>query len=211
MKKTFVLITATIFSTSLSFAQTKKTTVPAKPAKPVINELELKVEVDKEPAIFERELEITDCKDDFEIEKVKAVMSIVGEDIVESNSEKPTSVAPKNREVEIINVAFVDDTPRYKGGDSEMYKWLSSNIQYPPEAVENGITGKVIVSFVVEKDGQITNVHVVRSKHPALDEEAVRVVSNMPNWEPALINGEAVRVEYNLPISFNLKVSEPVE
>ena len=209
MKKSFVLITAAIFSTSLSFAQTKKTPVPTPPAKPVITELELKVEVDKEKEIILKEHEVLEEVDNLLMEKIEAVRAI-REDIVEpasgpATSEKPTTAAPKPKEEETFNMALVDQKPHFVGGESEMYKWLSANIMYPPEALERGATGKIIVSFVIEKDGKITNVKLVRGKDPDLDKEAVRIVKKMPKWEPALNRGVPVRCEYTLPITFNLK------
>lgn len=208
MKKSFVLIAASIFATSLSFAQTKKTTVPTPPAKPVITELELKVEVDKEKEIILKEHEVLEEVDNLLMEKTQAIMMIC-EDIVEptsgpATSEKPTAGLPKNKGEEIFNVIDVDQKPHFVGGESEMYKWLSANIMYPPEALERGATGKIIVSFVIEKDGRITNARIVRGKDPSLDKEALRIVKKMPNWEPALHRGVPVRCEYTLPITFNL-------
>jgi protein TonB len=78
-------------------------------------------------------------------------------------------------------------------------------MNYPAAAAEEGVSGKVTVQFIVEKDGSITNVHVVRGKHPALDAEAKRVVSKMPKWTPGRNNGQPVRVTYNLPVNFQLK------
>ena len=115
---------------------------------------------------------------------------------------KPEPVVPK--EEGPVNMAMVEQKPSFPGGDSEMYKWLGSNINYPPAAAEEGVSGKVTVQFVVEKDGSITGVKVVRGKHPALDAEAVRVIKKMPKWTPGRNNGAPVRVIYMLPVTFKL-------
>ena len=99
----------------------------------------------------------------------------------------------------------VEIEPSFVGGPGELFKWIAMHIVYPLEAAEAGIQGKVIVSFVVEKDGSLSNVRVIRSRHPALDREAVRVVKNMPKWIPGQNNGVPVRVTYNVPITFKLQ------
>ena len=86
-----------------------------------------------------------------------------------------------------------------------MFKYLQNNINYPPQATIAHIEGRVIVAFIVEKDGSLADIHVRRSIHPSLDEEAVRVVSAMPNWIPGEEDGNPVRVKYVLPITFRLK------
>ena len=98
----------------------------------------------------------------------------------------------------------VDEMPQFPGGMPAMMQYLSSNIRYPEDAREAGTQGRVIVSFVVEKDGSISNAKVVKPTYSSLDEEALRVVSAMPNWTPGKQNGEAVRVKYSVPVSFRL-------
>lgn len=119
--------------------------------------------------------------------------------------EVETKEVQKNLSDEPINMAMVEQKPSFPGGDSEMYRWLGNNINFPPAAAEEGVSGKVTVQFVIEKDGSITNVKVVRGKHPALDAEAVRVVKKMPKWSPAKNNGATVRVTYMLPVTFKLQ------
>ena len=99
----------------------------------------------------------------------------------------------------------MEQPPSFPGGNAALMSWLSSNIHYPPVAEENGIQGRVVVSFVVEPDGSITNVQVVRGVDPSLDKEAVRVTKAMPKWQPGKQNGQAVRVKYNLPVTFKLQ------
>ena len=99
----------------------------------------------------------------------------------------------------------VEEMPQYPGGMQAMLSFLQENITYPKDAQEKKISGRVLVTFVVEKDGSISNVETVKSVFPSLDEEAVRIVKAMPNWKPGKQNGKVVRVKYTLPISFSLK------
>lgn len=113
--------------------------------------------------------------------------------------------APKVEEEQPMNIAMVEQKPEFNGGEAAMYKWLSDNIVYPSAASEEGVQGRVVVEFVVGKDGSITNVRVVRPRHPALDKEALRVVKAMPKWVPGRNNGQPVKVTYTLPVTFRLQ------
>ncbi|MBQ6062675.1 MAG: energy transducer TonB [Prevotella sp.] len=108
---------------------------------------------------------------------------------------------------EVANKVFdvVEQMPSFPGGNEALMKFLSDNVKYPVVAQENGVQGRVVVSFVVEKDGSITDVKIVRSVDPSLDKEAARVVKSMPHWIPGRQNGAAVRVKYNVPVSFRLQ------
>ena len=97
-----------------------------------------------------------------------------------------------------------DQMPMYPGGMQELMKYLQKNIQYPQDAKEKGIHGRVIVQFIVEKDGSIKDTKVVRSIAPSLDNEALRVINTMPKWEPGKHKGEAVSVKYTVPVAFKL-------
>ncbi len=110
---------------------------------------------------------------------------------------------PKEEETKVFDV--VEQMPSFPGGQSALFQWLSSNIKYPVVAEENGVQGRVIVTFVVERDGSITDVKVVKSVDPSLDKEAVRVTKSMPKWIPGKQNGSAVRVKYTLPVTFRLQ------
>lgn len=99
----------------------------------------------------------------------------------------------------------VEEMPSFPGGDAECMKFLSKNIKYPTIAQENGIQGRVILQFVVNKDGSIVDVTVARSVDPYLDKEAVRVVNMMPKWTPGKQRGKPVRVKYTLPVMFRLQ------
>lgn len=98
-----------------------------------------------------------------------------------------------------------DQDPSFPGGDLACMEWLRDNIKYPAEAIEKGIEGRVIVTFVVTKDGKITNAEVVRSSDPLLNEEALRVLHSMPDWIPAKRNGQNVDLQYTLPLTFRLQ------
>ncbi len=115
-------------------------------------------------------------------------------------------VAPRVVEEE-DNVVFqvVETMPSFPGGDMAMMKYMGENIKYPVIAQENGIQGRVICQFVVNKDGSIVDVEVVRSVDPSLDKEAVRMIKSMPKWSPGKQRGKAVRVKYTLPVNFRLQ------
>ena len=98
----------------------------------------------------------------------------------------------------------VEEMPQYLGGPQALFKFLGENVQYPAEAEKAGIQGRVIATFVVEKDGSISQPTIVKSVDPLLDAEAIRVISAMPNWIPGKQNGKEVRVKYTVPLSFNL-------
>ena len=112
-------------------------------------------------------------------------------------------VKPKEEENKVFDV--VEQMPSYPGGMGALMQYLSSNIKYPVIAEENGIQGRVICTFVVERDGSITDVRIAKSVDPSLDKEAMRVVSKMPRWIPGKQNGSAVRVKYTLPVTFRLQ------
>ena len=116
----------------------------------------------------------------------------------------PPPPAPKP---EVSNKVFdvVEEMPSFPGGQAALMSFLSSNIKYPVVAQENGVQGRVIVGFVVERDGSITDVKVMRSVDPSLDREAQRVVKAMPRWKPGKQNGSAVRVKYTVPVTFRLQ------
>jgi len=163
--------------------QTQRNEPPPPPPPPqqttVIEVVEDDVEVD--------DIEIdAETDDDEEIEE---------QAIVEEEPEE-------EKEDEIF--VFVEDQPTFPGGDEARIKYLQENVHYPEMAKESGIQGTVYVTFVVEKDGRITNVKVLRGIGGGCDEEAVRVVKNMPRWKPGKQRGRAVRAQFNMPIRFVL-------
>ncbi len=114
--------------------------------------------------------------------------------------EPPKQEAEQNKVFDVV-----EQQPQYPGGMGALNQWLGSNIKYPVMAAENGIEGRVVVQFVVERDGSVSGVHVVRGVDPSLDKEATRVVSAMPKWIPGKQNGSAVRVKYTVPVTFRLQ------
>jgi protein TonB len=159
-------------------------------------------------------------------EKVKFTVPKVVEDTVETGlatqddlSTKGNTEAPPDEEIKIEEVkeqviqqeapkeifTVVEEQPGYPGGDEARIKFLQENIKYPEEAKELGVQGKVFVTFVVEVDGSITDVRVLRGIGAGCDEEAIRVVKSMPRWVPGKQRGQPVRVQFNLPIKFTLQ------
>ena len=94
--------------------------------------------------------------------------------------------------------------PSFPGGQNALLEYLAANVRYPDDCEDTCVQGRVIVSFMVERDGRITEAKVVKSVYPSLDEEALRVVNGMPKWSPGKLNGEAVRIKYVIPITFKV-------
>lgn len=150
------------------------------------------------------------------VEVINVVDDNVKVDAVEINTEDDknkavviaapvTSSAPVEEEDDQVVFQVVESMPTFPGGDAALFKYLSDNVKYPVIAQENGIQGRVICQFVVNKDGSIVDVQVVRSIDPSLDKEAVRVIQSMPKWTPGKQRGKAVRVKYTLPVNFKLQ------
>lgn len=120
---------------------------------------------------------------------------------------KPAAEKAAVAEPETTDEVFdeVEVSPEFAGGMDALYQYLAENIQYPEQAKADGVEGRVMVGFVVEKDGSITDAEVLRGIGGGCDEEALRVVNAMPNWTPGKQNGEAVRTRFNLPVVFKLQ------
>ncbi len=117
----------------------------------------------------------------------------------------PVEVVEEEEEEETVFMV-VETMPEFPGGQKALFEFLSKNVKYPVIAQENGIQGRVICQFVVNKDGSIVDVEVVRSGGDAsLDKEAVRVIKSMPKWKPGKQRGKAVRVKYTVPVNFRLQ------
>ena len=125
---------------------------------------------------------------------------LIGTDSVSAQSPVSSSGDYQTDGERVFDV--VEQMPMFPGGQSALSSWIRSNIQYPKEAEADGV---VVCMFVVERDGSISNVKVVRSIDPLLDKEAVRVVQRMPKWIPGKQSGSAVRVKYTLPVPFRLQ------
>ena len=126
-----------------------------------------------------------------------------GGEVLKAKEEIKAPEPPKVEEEKVFDV--VEQMPSFPGGNTALMKFLNENIHYPVVAQENGVQGRVVVSFVVERDGHITDVQIARSVDPSLDKEAQRVVKSMPKWIPGKQNGSAVRVKFNVPVSFRLQ------
>lgn len=153
-----------------------------------------------------------------EVPEVIEVLNVVEDDvetaeiIIDTEDDKDKQVviqAPIQGPVieEDTDVVFmvVESMPSFPGGDAALFKYLSDNIKYPVIAQESGIQGRVICQFVVNRDGSIVDIEVVRSVDRSLDAEAIRVISGMPKWSPGKQRGKTVRVKYTLPVNFRLQ------
>lgn len=111
---------------------------------------------------------------------------------------------PKQEDNTIYTTANVQQQAEFPGGNAAMYKWINENIRYPDVAREQGISGKVYVKFVVEKNGAISDIKITKSPAPSLEKEVIRILNLMPKWNPAKQNGNSVRVYFNMPVDFKL-------
>ena len=125
---------------------------------------------------------------------------------VEIMDYKEVEVVEEAVEEEAIPFQLVEEKPSFNGGDAnEFSKWVNSKLVYPEIAKENGVQGRVTLSFTVEKDGSVTNVRVLRGVDPSLDDEAVRVVRSSPKWKPGKQRDRTVKVTYTFPVIFQLR------
>ena len=183
-----------------------------------------KYEVMDDEFLFEEEVEIQQTTQETpppppppavqEVELLNVVEDNVETESIEINTEDDKEEvviaapveAPEEEEEEEVIFVVVETMPEFPGGQQALFKYLSENVKYPVIAQENGIQGRVICQFVVNKDGSIVDVEVVRSGgDPSLDKEAVRVIKSMPKWKPGKQRGKAVRVKYTVPVNFKLQ------
>ena len=165
--------------------------------------------------IIKKDSEVKE-EDEIKLDEVQKSDKAVGAFTVEGNDEVGGAVLkakediaapepPKHVVEETKIFTVVEQMPMYPGGDAALMGYLRDNIHYPTVAAENGVQGRVVVGFVVERDGSITDVNILRGVDPSLDREAMRVVKSMPKWTPGKQNGSAVRVKYQVPVSFRLQ------
>jgi protein TonB len=140
-------------------------------------------------------------EDDMEIEDE---IEIDVEADQETEVQEYIPVMEEEEEAEEVIFTVVESMPGFPGGDAARIKYLNENINYPQMARESGIQGRVFVTFVVERDGSVTDVRVLRGIGGGCDEEAIRVIKNMPKWNPGKQRGKSVRVQFNMPILFKL-------
>ena len=146
------------------------------------------------------QLEIVE--DDVEVEDIEINAEVEQNEIIEEYV-APEVVEEEVQEQEIFKI--VEEMPAFPGGEVKLMEYVAKNVKYPQIARETGIQGRVFVNFVVEPDGSVSNVSVLRGIGGGCDEEAMRVVKNMPKWKPGKQRGKAVRVSYMLPVNFQLK------
>ena len=152
--------------------------------------------------------EVMDMEAQQEDNTARGVVNQEGSDDADKFQAVAEQVVVKEPEPEPVKeeeiFVAVEQQPEFPGGTAALMKWLANNVRYPQMALENGISGRVIVKFVVEKDGSVSGVTLVRGVDKDLDREAIRVVKSMPKWQPGKNNGQAVRCYFNLPVNFKL-------
>ena len=178
--------------------------------------------LNREVVIDEEMVEITKQDEQkpqpMEVPKQTTQLEIVQDDVevddieinaeVEQNEVLEEYVAPEVVEEEVVEqeiFKIVEEMPAFPGGEAKLMEYVAKNVKYPQIARETGVQGRVYVNFVVEPDGSVSNVSVLRGIGGGCDEEAIRVVKNMPKWKPGKQRGKAVRVSYMLPVNFKLQ------
>jgi protein TonB len=145
---------------------------------------------------------LNEAKVAISVADIKGTYEVSGIDVAELNERKEiTKEEPREEEVFYI----VEQMPEFPGGENALRKFIADKLMYPVIAQENGIQGKVYVSFIVDKDGSIKNAIVVRSVDPSLDREALRVINSLPKWNPGKQRGRPVKVSFTVPIIFILQ------
>jgi protein TonB len=178
--------------------------------------------LNREVAIDEEMVEITKQEEQkpqpVEVPKQTTQLEIVQDDVetedininaeVEQNEVIEEYVAPEVVEEEVVEqeiFQIVEEMPSFPGGEAKLMEFVAKNIKYPQIARETGIQGRVFVGFVVEPDGSISNVKLLRGIGGGCDEEAMRVIKSLPKWKPGKQRGKAVRVSYQIPVFFKLQ------
>lgn len=141
-------------------------------------------------------------QDDVEVEDIEINADVQQDEVLEEY------VAPEVVEEEVVEqeiFKIVEEMPAFPGGEAKLMEYVAKNVKYPQIARETGVQGRVYVNFVVEPDGSVSNVSVLRGIGGGCDEEAIRVVKSMPKWKPGKQRGKAVRVSYMLPVNFKLQ------
>lgn len=202
-----VKITNVVLQPPPPLDKTKPPPPPPEPPKPKVDQVKFPPpvvkpdnEVKEQPPTV-KELEVADpgqktVKGDPNAE-IKIDEPVGNSDVKQVTEEDPNKI-----------FTAVEKEPGFQGGIEKFYKYLQNNIHYPAVAKENNVQGKVFVTFVVERDGSLTDIKVVRGIGSGCDEEAQRVLRNSPKWTPGIQNGRPVRVQYTMPISFTLQTED---
>ena len=206
----FVLILAAVFVAFEWTDRDKQVTTDTGIVEPIFEEEMIPITEQEEPKQappppeapkMEEVLQI--AENDADVEETTVQSSEENNEAVEIKYVEPVVEEEEPEEEEIFQV--VEDPPAFPGGMGALMKFLGKNINYPPIAAENGVQGRVIVQFVVNKDGTVVDPTVLRSVDPYLDKEAIRVIKLMPKWKPGMQRGKAVRVKYIVPVAFKLQ------
>ena len=146
-------------------------------------------------------------KEDIPFSEIQQYLTDDVKDVIRTTNSGSAGNSGINNRVSDTNKVFdvVEEMPEFVDGHIALFEYISNNIKYPVVAEENGVQGRVIVSFIVECDGSVTNAKIVKSVDPSLDKEALRVVNSMPRWTPGRQNGKPVRVNYIIPVTFKLE------
>ena len=144
-------------------------------------------------------------EDDVELEQQDILSSEDSQDAVQQETFIAPAVVEEEEESAQTIFTVVEEMPDFPGGQAELLKFIAKSIKYPVIAQENGIQGRVICAFVVNKDGSVVDAEVLRGVDPSLDKEALRVIGTMPKWKPGKQRGKPVRVKYTVPITFRLQ------
>ena len=154
------------------------------------------------PAAVSKAEIIEIVEDDADIEEDIMVSPEDNVEWVDIDNDVDIIVEEEPEEPEVVMV--VEDMPEFPGGTAALMQYLQKNIKYPAICRENNIQGRVLVTFIVNKDGAVVEPEVVKSVNPSLDKEALRVISTMPKWKPGSQRGKPVRVKYTVPVNFRL-------
>lgn len=160
-------------------------------------------EVKNMDEIQENQAQVGNVNQEGKIDIAEVNTAVKAVTVVEKVEPKPEPVVQKPEPEKIFEA--VEQPAEFPGGQTALSKWLNKNLNYPELAQQNGIQGRVVVKFCVEKDGSITNVSIARGVDKDLDREAIRVVKKMPKWKAGKNNGVAVRSYFNLPVNFKIQ------
>jgi protein TonB len=169
------------------------------------------------PPVVKKDEEVVEEEPQKAIEELKEIKEDIGAETKKGNDEALPTIDENPSELEVVEAPpppveektyemfDIQKPPTFPGGEQALMKYLAENIQYPPLARENNIQGKVVLTFVVDKDGQVKDVNIVKDLGGGTGKEAVRVVRSMPRWSPGEANGHPVKVRYTLPVKFQLQ------
>ena len=169
---------------------------------------ERKIEkLDLQTAIVEEQITEITRQDQKPPEPTKKVTTEVDFAEFDENTEVIQQVEVQEEEIEDDQPFLIAETmPSFQGGDLNTFRtWVQQNVRFPQIALENGIQGRVVLTFVIEKDGRLTNIEVLQTPDRSLSEEAIRVLSKSPKWSPGKQRNQAVRVKYTLPVDFRVQ------